>query len=323
MDLSVPDESAVFAKVVADWAKRALADDSRAWSHTHALDGLGVFQLVGDEAVDPDHQHLNASLVLEQLALAGMRGPLAETMWAAAHAGHDVAASGWVGAVLPVEREGARLVPYGQHVDLVLDGSSPARVRSVSGLSAAYLPLSEGAAWFEGPATSLEEVDGAFAWMAYASLTLGYCERLIDLALLQTKDRQAFGTSLLTFQAPRFALVEAYQLVAGVRGSVRDVAWRLDQGQAGATALAAASWLLAADVSRRVATNVHQVMGAASFPRETGVTPTTGAMAILRLGNGTARAANTLWSAWRTAAPDRPSNVGGVLSPTIVSGASE
>ncbi len=315
MDLSLPEESQAFADVVADWARRSLGDKPQAWHHGAALDELGVFQLLGPDALDPDHQHLTVSLVLERLAAAGMTGPLAETVWALAHdEGADVA-DGWVGAPLDVTADGRALVPYGRRVARVLDASSPTRARPVDDLAPASLPMSEDGAWLPADhGTALQDLDPAFAWTAYASLTLGWCERLIDLALLQTRDRQAFGTSLLTFQAPRFTLVEAYQLVSGLRPAVRDVAWRLDRGLPGATAFAASAWVLAADVGRRVATDVHQVMGAASFPRETGVTPVTGAMAVLRLGNGVDAAVETLWRTWRSVAPDRPTSIGGVLS---------
>lgn len=318
MDFSIPNESEYFSTVVADWAREKLADDNAAWHHTHDLNKLGVFALLGDDAVDPENQYLNVALVLEQLAAAGMIGPIAETIWAGAH--HttvDLPADGWVGAALPVLRDGKSLVPYGTHTRWLIGprtDTGPAELVSAADLEPAYVPMSTGAAWTDGPATTLEQADNRFAWLSYAALTLGYSQRLIDLALRQTEDRRAFGRPLLTFQAPRFALVECYQLVSVLRTTVRDAAWRADQNQPAATALAAAAWLLAADVGRRVTVNVHQVMGAASFPTETGVTPITGAMSLLRVGNGIDTAAHAVWDAWRTAAPERPSNIGGVFA---------
>lgn len=321
MDFTLPDTSRALRDVFADWIRELDPPSSTASAHGADLRRLGFLDLLGPDAADVSHQHLNVAIVLEQLAKAGLVGPFAETLWAAAYA--DVPESGgdvvWCAAPSAFEEDGRSLVPFGGRATHLLVAADPPELVELAGLARpAQTPaLPDAHAWVPAARAGrpFESSAPAYSWISLAALTAGYCARLIDLALRQTVDRVAFGRRLLTFQAPRFQLSECYHLVEALKLMVIDAAWRADRHDPRGPALAAAAWIYAADVGKTVARDVHQVMGAASFPTETGVTPVTGALASSRLFVGTSVAADLLWRTWRRAEHPPQSNVYLSLAP--------
>jgi acyl-CoA dehydrogenase-like protein len=325
MDFTLPDTSRALRETFADWIGDVdtLASTPASTASVHGADlrRLGFLDLLGPRSADADHQHLNVALVLEQLGRGGLVGPLAETLWAAAYGQPPASAADivWCAAPSGFEHGGMALVPFGGRVSHLLVGADPPRLVELGDLARpAHTPALPGAhAWIPSARSDqpFERRAPAYFRISLAALTAGYCTRLIDLALRQTVDRVAFGRRLLTFQAPRFQVAECYHLVEALRLMVIDAAWRADRQDARGPALAAAAWIYAADVGKTVVRNVHQVMGAASFPTEMGVTPLTGALASLRLFVGTSAASDLLWRAWRRSADTPQSNVYLSLAP--------
>jgi alkylation response protein AidB-like acyl-CoA dehydrogenase len=111
--------------------------------------------------------------------------------------------------------------------------------------------------------------------------------RSLQIAMAHLVSRTAFGRRIVSFQTPRFRLVDIYRRIDGLSWLVYDAAWRLDRGDERGNPAAALAWIYAHSASHEVARNVHQVMGAMGFQNDIGLPQVTGAMAALRLAIGT------------------------------------
>jgi hypothetical protein len=167
---------------------------------------------------------------------------------------------------------------------------------------------------WEDEVVPFEEIAVDVAWRNNAALVVGYSSRLLELARLQVEDRVAFNKKLITFQAPRFKLVEIFWRIEGLRNVVIDAAWRADNDDPRSRAMSALAWIYASQVSRIVARHTVQVMGAMGFQDEAGVPRLVGAMATLRLSARGPMAATAAWSSFDRFSDFPSSNVLGALN---------
>ena len=320
MNLELPDDTVAFAAVIA----RALVDETV--DLFVALDALGVLDLTGSESADPEHAHVNVAVALEQIAGAGRRAPVAETIWARGH-GLDTG-RGFVAATCDEHAGADRFVPYGSVALSLLAGplDAPAVVSMPVAARPARIEIDLGHLWL--PATfvapSLASLDQPFAWRAAAATTVGAMARATDMAIEHARNRVQFGKPLASFQALQFRLAECHWRLLGLRLLVREAAWRADRGDPRAAAVSALAWLYARDVGRIVTKHVHQVHGAIGFTRELGLTTLTGSVATLRAIHPAGRAARVVQAArgWEGAVP--PSTVlGGFPHGDVLSVASK
>lgn len=283
MNLELPAATVEFASVIA----RALGGDQppRGMAMHPVLDELGVLDLTSEASADPAHAQLNAVVALEEVARAGGRAPVAETMWARGR-GLDTRA-GFL-AIASRQQAGAdRLVPYGAFATSLLVGTveSPAVAEMPSAAQPARIEIDTDHLWVpaELAATSFGELDPAFAWRAAAAATVGAMAKATDMAIRHARVRVQFGKPLASFQALQFRLAECHWRLMGLRLLVREAAWRADREDGRADAVSALAWLYAREVGRIVTKHTHQVHGAIGFTRELGLTTVTGSAATLRL----------------------------------------
>jgi Acyl-CoA dehydrogenase, C-terminal domain len=278
MNLELPDGTIELAAVIS----RALAAEGADLFGT--LDGLGVLDLAGAESADPDNAHVNVVVALEEIARAGRRAPVAETIWARAR-GLDTGA-GFVAAACDERAGDDRLVPCGSFADSLLAGpaAAPTVVPMPESARPARIEIDPGHLWLSASleAPSLAALDAAYAWRAAAAGTVGAMSKATDMAIGHARNRVQFGKPLASFQALQFRLAECHWRLLGLRLLVREAAWRADRHDPRADAVSALAWLYAREVGRIVTKHVHQVHGAIGFTRELGLTTLTGSVATLR-----------------------------------------
>jgi len=306
MDFTLPETSTDFGRLIAEWAQEVPEKlDFRSFGDE--LAETGFFEIAHPDGPDPEHAALNQVIALRAVARAGLAGPFAETVHATTLGlvEHDSGAT-WVAAGIDLERDGARLTPFGRDADRVLvDGAA---VRSAGDGVPADVKMLQGQTWEPGIG-SFQQIAGEVAWRSGAALVSGYGERMLELALLQVRDRIAFGKKLVSFQAPRFKLAEVHWRLEALRDVVHDAASRADAGDPRATAMSALAWLNARQVARLVSRNVHQVMGAIGFQEMAGVVQLTGIVTTWRLGLAPAAASAVAWDGFDLASPVPVSNL--------------
>jgi hypothetical protein len=243
-----------------------------------------VIDLAGEDSADPGNAQLNVAVALEEIARAGRRAPVAESIWARAR-GLDVTA-GFVALPAGAAVDGERLVPYGSAAESSLSGGADALVATPMPASTrlARIEIDDGHLWLSddhaGP--TLLDLDRGFAWRAAAASTVGAMAKATDMAIDHARNRVQFGRPLASFQALQFRLAECHWRVLGLRLLVREAAWRADRGDSRAEVVSALAWLYAREVGRIVTKHAHQVHGAIGFTRELGLTAVTGSAAMLR-----------------------------------------
>ena len=297
MNVELPEATIELAAVI---AKRLGREDlSSGASLFAALDELGVLDLVGAESADSPNAQLNAVVALEEVARAGWRAPVAETMWVRAQ-GLD-AGLGFVAIASAPPDGGDRLLPYGALAINVLLGSprSPNVAAMPIGVHPAHIEIDRDHLWLPHgvEAPSFAALDQGFAWRAAAATVLGAMANATSMAIDHARDRVQFGKPLASFQALQFRLAECHWRLMGLRLLVREAAWRADRGDPRADAVSALAWLYARDVGRIVTKHAHQVHGAIGFTRELGLTTVTGAAAMLRALHPAADAARLVHEA--------------------------
>jgi hypothetical protein len=281
MNLELPDDTIEFAAVIA----RALADEHADLFPT--LDALGVLDLAGAESADPTNANINVAVALEEVARAGRRAPVAETIWARGH-GLDTG-PGFVAAASDERTGDDRLVPCGSVAASLLAGSveAPTVLAMPESARPARIEIDPGHLWLPSSeeAPSLAALDAAYAWRAAAATTVGAMSKATDMAIEHARNRVQFGKPLAAFQALQFRLAECHWRLLGLRLLVREAAWRADRDDPRAAAVSALTWLYARDVGRIVTKHAHQLHGAIGFTRDLGLTTLTGSVATLRATN--------------------------------------
>jgi hypothetical protein len=281
VNVNLPDATLEFADVL----RRALEHPPASSAALFAtVDRLGVLDLLGAESGDPANAHLNTVVALEQVARAGQRAPIAETIWLR---GHGLRSDDGFVAIASGAVAGAdRLLPYGALARSMLTGSvGLASIVSIPvGSAPAHIEIDRDHLWIAGDVTapSFVALDQSFAWRAAAASTVGSMTRASEMAIEHARSRVQFGKPLASFQALQFRMAECSWRLLGLRLLVREAAWRADRLDPRADAVSALAWLYAREVGRIVTKHAHQVHGAIGFTRELGLTTLTGASATLR-----------------------------------------
>jgi hypothetical protein len=308
VNVNLPADTVEFSSVLCG----ALARDTLSGDDLFVLlDELGVLDLVGSDSADPDNPQMNVVVALEEIARAGQRAPVAETIWAR---GRGLAVTGGFLAISSGASAGAdRLLPYGALAKSLLVGSagSLSTIPMPTGLSPADIEIDCDHRWLSNSfvAPAFAELDQAFAWRAAAAATVGSMTRASDMAIEHARSRVQFGKPLASFQALQFRLAECSWRLIGLRLLVREAAWRADRSDPRTEAVSALAWLYARDVGRIVTKHAHQVHGAIGFTRELGLTTVTGSAATLRALYPAAAASKVVQASrgWEDAVP--PSTV--------------
>jgi hypothetical protein len=307
VNVELPDSTVEFAKVLAGALNRSPADCDALFA---MLCELGVIDLAGEDSADPGNAQLNVAVALEEIARAGLRAPVGESIWARAH-GFDVA-GGFVALAAGPAVDGERLVPYGASATSLLTGSTAALELTPMPASTrpARIEIDDGHVWLrDADVPTFFELDRGFAWRAAAASTVGAMAKATDMAIEHARNRVQFGRPLASFQALQFRLAECHWRVLGLRLLVREAAWRADRNDSRADVASALAWLYARDVGRIVTKHAHQVHGAIGFTRELGLTAVTGSAAMLRAFHPASDAARLVRESrgWEGAVP--PSTV--------------
>jgi hypothetical protein len=281
MNVELPDSTIEFAKVLAGALGQCPSDTRSLFELLHEL---GVIDLAGEDSADPENAHLDVAVALEEIARAGRRAPVAESICSRAR-GLDVTA-GFVALPAGPGLDGERLVPYGSSATSILGGRAETLVVTPMPRSTrpARIEIDDGHLWLpaDRDVPTLLELDRGFAWRAAAASTVGAMAKATDMAVAHARDRVQFGRPLASFQALQFRLAECHWRVLGLRLLVREAAWRADRTDPRADVVSALAWLYARDVGRIVTKHAHQVHGAIGFTRELGLTAVTGSAAMLR-----------------------------------------
>ena len=282
MNVELPDATVEFAAVV---ARALMADDAPDGAGLFGvLDEIGVLDLAGSESADPDNAQLNAVVVLDEIARAGKRAPVAETIWARSR-GIDTG-RGFVAVASEARMAHDRLVPYGRFALSLLSGTrdAPVPIDLPADVRPARIEIDHDHLWLPPttPAPALAQLDQAFAWRAASAATVGAMAKATDLAIAHAHERVQFGRPLASFQALQFRLVECHWRLLGLRLLVREAGWRADRNDGRADVVSALAWLYAREVGRIVTKHTHQIFGAIGFTREMGLTTVTGSAATLR-----------------------------------------
>lgn len=290
MDFTLDTDTQDLAAAVRDWGRRS--DPTTFWDVEHELGLLGV--LGNHEA---DNRHVNAVVVLEGLARAGVTGPLAETLVArSADVGPD---KGPIAIPSGTQRDGRRFVPHGAMASGVLLSVQGRQTMAEPPADGAATIISDGHAWMRlgTDVASFDDLAPALARRAAASLVAGWCQGIVERAAAHARERRQFNKPIGSFQATRFRVVEAFWRTEGLRQLVLEAAWRADQDDPRHDALSALAWVYAYQVGRIVSRHVHQVFGASGFNSEVGLTAVTGAISTQRLSLDRHAAAQTAWEA--------------------------
>jgi alkylation response protein AidB-like acyl-CoA dehydrogenase len=181
---------------------------------------------------------------------------------------------------------GAKLfVPFGAHADALLvetrDGLALVP-RPGAGWSATPMPTLDHAQRFaeielNAPATLAAEPERAaeilagvdrHAALGASALLLGLAERALELAVEYTKEREAFGVPVASFQALQHRSADMLLQVESARSAVFRAAWATDHDPAQAGYLCAVAKAWAGPAARRVCGEALQMHGGVGFTWE-------------------------------------------------------
>ena len=246
-----------------------------------ALQALGVIDLASHDSADPANAQLNVVVALEEIARAGRRVPVAETIWVRAR---GTTPDGFVAIASGVAAGDERVLPYGAFAASLGTVSGAGRVTVApvpTGVRAVSIDVDDGHLWCPAPDAGppFVELDPGYVWRTTAAATVGAMAAATDMACEHARTREQFGRPIGSFQALQFRLAECQWRLLGLRLLVREAAWRADRDDPRALVVSALAWLYAREVGRLVTRHVHQVFGAIGFTRELGLTTLTGATA--------------------------------------------
>ena len=104
-----------------------------------------------------------------------------------------------------------------------------------------------------------------------AACSLGAAQEALDRTLSYTRERQAFGKSLDSFQALQFRLADMATELAAARVFLRQAAWALDRGEANAGTQCAMAKRFVTDVAFNVANEALQLHGGYGYLADFGL----------------------------------------------------
>jgi alkylation response protein AidB-like acyl-CoA dehydrogenase len=104
-----------------------------------------------------------------------------------------------------------------------------------------------------------------------AACSLGAAQEALDRTLSYTRERQAFGKPLDSFQALQFRLADMATELAAARVFLRQAAWSLDRGEANAGTQCAMAKRFVTDVAFNVANEALQLHGGYGYLADFGL----------------------------------------------------
>ena len=246
------------------------------------VDALTVLRAAGRHAV-PLPLAETGFLAGWALAAAGLSVPVGRITVAPARLGDrltlrfdgDVVVLDGHAARVPWARDATQLVALAEDEDgqLHVAAVPPAAVEIVPGTSLAGEPrddvsfaavhVAAGAAALAPFDRDVVQLRGA---LARSVLMLGALERILDLTVGWSKDREQFGRPIARFQAVQHMLAEMARDVGLTRAAVELAVTAADEG-AGALEIASAK-IVAGRAARSVSAQAHQVHGAIGVTRE-------------------------------------------------------
>jgi alkylation response protein AidB-like acyl-CoA dehydrogenase len=229
-----------------------------------ALDPLGpaayvLAELGGDEALDAHAAPVLAEPGARALLVHDRRPRLAE------RGGTVSGRFPWV----PADRVDRLVVLEMERAYVVADGIAlePLRGAGLRSAGASELRLDEApvlASWVSTPATRRAH---ARARLYVASLLVGVLRRAFEYARDYALERVAFGRPIAHHQALAFLIADLATAVDGCRALVHEAAWRIDQGDDGVEACAAA-FVECCEQSMFVTPNALQILGGHGFMQD-------------------------------------------------------
>ncbi len=97
-----------------------------------------------------------------------------------------------------------------------------------------------------------------------ASQAVGLAQGALDRAIVYSKQREVFGSSLASFQVTQFKLAEMATRIEASRVLVRQAAWKLDRGEVDTKLIAMAKWF-SGETAVRVVDEALQIHGGYGF----------------------------------------------------------
>jgi isovaleryl-CoA dehydrogenase len=137
-----------------------------------------------------------------------------------------------------------------------------------------------------GRAILLEGLDSERVLMAAESV--GIAQGALETALAYAGERRQFGKPIGEFQMIGAKLADMFAETEACRALTRQIAARIDAGEADQRALASAAKLLAGDVAMRVTTEAVQVLGGYGYIDEFPVERFMRDAKLMQIGGGTA-----------------------------------
>lgn len=173
----------------------------------------------------------------------------------------DSGASGISAFLVPADSAG---IEYGKNEDKMGWKSQPTRLVSFDDVRvpANHRLGEEG----EGFKLAMKGLDGGR--LNIASCSLGAAQLALTLSRDYLQTRKQFGRELATFQALQFKLADMASELVAARLMVRHAAWRLDQGDAEATAHCAMAKRIATDMGFQVCNEALQLHGGYGYIKE-------------------------------------------------------
>ncbi len=101
--------------------------------------------------------------------------------------------------------------------------------------------------------------------------SLGGAQAALDQTVAYMNERQAFGKKLNAFQALQFRLADMETEIQAARSLLRMAAWKLDRGDADATACCAMAKRFGTDTGFRIANECLQLHGGYGYLADCGI----------------------------------------------------
>ena len=96
---------------------------------------------------------------------------------------------------------------------------------------------------------------------------VGLAQGALDRALAYARQREIFGSSLLSYEVTQFKLAEMATMIEAARGLIRQAVWKLDHGEVDTSIIAMSKWF-SGQMAVRVADEALQIHGGYGFMGE-------------------------------------------------------
>ncbi|MEE4661426.1 MAG: acyl-CoA dehydrogenase family protein [Halieaceae bacterium] len=231
--------------------------------------GLADFVLLAEECgyvALPEPLTRTAMVAVPLLSQAASAREDAGEWLAAIASGELIAAVGLENALVEdADRAGLLLIQQGEQMAAVLSGEfSAEKNESVDPSRQLFSVAARGG---ESLAVSSEHALDLGA-LACAAESLGLAQRMVDMTVAYTADRQQFGKPVGSFQAVKHHMADVAVKLEYARGPVYRAAWALDAGADNASVYVSHAKLAAAEAAALAAKNSIQCHGAMGYTWE-------------------------------------------------------